>query len=172
MEYDPREGPRVWMEVKYGTVEGLKGLIKVCTHDEVSAIGGPFLTSPLHEAVYRMDLGMVDLLRYSLCDIECTIGGGSFKGKTPLEYAEYFSSIAGNPSDSYDICWSLRREVSHRPKRVRQRALCVQRRTERDLMLAFACIRHERLGNAANIILHTTPDDVMKLVFQYMETDE
>jgi hypothetical protein len=38
-------------------------------------------------------------------------------------------------------------------------------------MLAFACIRHERLGNAANIILHTTPDDVMKLVFQYMETD-
>jgi hypothetical protein len=169
MDSGTREGPRVWMEVKYGTVESLKTLLKTCAHTEVSATGGRYVTSPMHEAISRVDLAMVDMLRYSLCNMECEIGLGPFKGKIPLEYARGLRSANGKRSVRRDIYWNLHREADHRPKRVQQRALCVQRRADRAKMLAFAGSRHKRLGNNSTIALHTAPDDVMRLIFQHME---
>jgi hypothetical protein len=169
MQHSPREGPRIWMEVKYGSAEGLKKLLKVCTLEEVSAPGGRDLTSPVHEAVSRVDLQMVDMLRYKLCDMDYEIAFGACRGKNALSYALLLNTR--RPSVANDIFFSLSREALHRPKREENRALYALMCKNRIQMLTFANVRHERLGNAANSMLHNASDDVMRLIFDQMNDD-
>ncbi|KAJ1469268.1 hypothetical protein T484DRAFT_1754562 [Baffinella frigidus] len=160
------EGPPIWTEVKYGTVENVKKLPKVCTAADVSAPGGRHMTSQAHESVWRVDLGMFDRLRYNLCDLQYKIISGPFKEKTPRQFAEALDTR--QPYVGHDIQFNICREEKSRVKRKQNRALFAAIRNDRKLFLAFAGTRHERLGQHADAAIHNAPDEVMQMIFVQM----
>jgi hypothetical protein len=158
------EGPPIWMEVKYGTPETLKNMLQQCTQAQVSQPGGVSRTSPVHEAIARHDLQMVDMLRYALCDLQYTPVSGPAAGCTPRQFARLL--IQDQPSPRYTIWFNLCTEARQRATREANRALYREMRKNRALFLAFAAAQHDRLGRDTDAWLHNAPDEVMKMIYE------
>jgi len=78
----PRVGPLVWTVVRHGTVEELRHAIGQGAN--VLLPGGPQQTSPLHEAVRKENLVMIQMLVYAYADVDAV----DVNGLDPHDYAQ------------------------------------------------------------------------------------
>lgn len=143
-------GPPVWTEVRYGTLRGLKALLQTLTREEALAPGGKHLTSPLHEAISRQDIDMVNALRKAGVDIAYKPHSGEAAGLTAYRYAV---QVRHNSPFGSDITRNLLQEQTHGLEYAQQHAIMakmkakiVETRALRDKHMAFAMGHHHRTG--------------------------
>jgi hypothetical protein len=105
------EGTQIWNEVKYGNIDELKSLLRTATKEEASIPGGRFSSSPLHEAIARGSIEMVNALRRADVSRDHRPAQDShFLGLTPLEYA---SVRYGSSPEHRIIHDNIKRDIRH-----------------------------------------------------------
>ena len=141
-------GPAVWMEVKYGTVEGLKRLVDIDPQVDCSLPGGKDLTSPIHEAIMMGNVAMVDRLCRTGVNMDYKPPSGPSAGKTPVEFSRQLRGCARR-GNRCDIDCIIQRESQFREAYAEQAAYVAKKRQERvewtrKLAVVMGC--HNRLG--------------------------
>jgi hypothetical protein len=178
MEY--MEGPPVWTAVKYGSRESLKNAIEMSTLSEALLPGGRDLTSPLHEAIIRCDIDIVNMLRRNrVVDMQYKPLFGDWRGMTPCELSRRLCTWSRG-SISSEINRIMAQELLHAETYDKQRAEVARMANLRRLALenkqkclAFAMGHHRRLGHDSRVgnLEHGVADMIMKQLAELQEAE-
>ena len=165
----------IWDEVKYGDLEHLKILLRDSTAEQASRPGGPNLTSPLHEAITRSDVGMVNALRKARVSLIYTPPYGPSVGLTPRKYAEqrqHAHQSMEQRKDAETIARNLYQEEIHADvyalqhaeiaRMAETRRLALEEKQRPDRCVAFGMGHHNRLGENSYYLPYDLVNEIMK----------